>query len=227
MDPPSPGGLKPLVGGPFSFSAAVAGSTVDQVVSTRPAGGLVLSQERPGPGPGRDGRAGGHAPCACHPGCGLVGGPGPGLGPGCGLVLDRPGCRLALVVGSSSASFRGCDLHVCILIDILGVNRGCCGDFFLVVFGLVGGCFGGVQALCLVGCVSDRSPGALPWFSFRAHTAPGRQEPATPPRSGRETRPGSRSLPGLTAGGDPPGRGRHSYPRSTDRREALRPAPGN
>ncbi len=86
------------------------------------------------------------------------------------------------------------------------------GDFFLVVFGLVGGCFGGVQALCLVGCVSDRSPGALPWFSFRAHTAPGRQEPATPPRSGRETGPGSRSLPGLSAGGDPPGSGCHSYP---------------
>lgn len=76
MDPPSPGGLKPQVGGPFSFSAAVAGSTVDQVVSTRPAGGLVLSQERPGPGPGRDGRAGGHAPWSCHPGCGLVPGPG-------------------------------------------------------------------------------------------------------------------------------------------------------
>ena len=81
------------------------------------------------------------------------------------VVLDRPGCRLALVVGSSSASFRGCDLHVCILIDILGVNRGWCGDFFLVVFGLVGGCFGGVQALCLVGCVSDRPPEAVAWPS--------------------------------------------------------------
>ena len=57
------------------------------------------------------------------------------------------------------------DLHVCDLIDILGVNRGCCGDFFLVVFGLVGGCFGGVQALCLVGCVSDRPPGAVAWPS--------------------------------------------------------------
>ena len=204
MDPPSPGGLKPQVGGPFSFSAAVAGSTVDQVVSTRPAGGLVLSQERPGPGPGRDGRAGGHAPCACHPGCGLV------PGPGCAWWWCWTGLGAAWHwwVARRTAS----DLHVCDLIDIWGVNRGCGGDFFLVVFGLVGGCFGGVQALCLVGCVSDRSPGALPWFSFRAHTAPGRQEPATPPRSGRETRPGSRSLPGLTAGGDPPGSGCHSYP---------------
>ena len=157
MDPPSPGGLKPQVGGPFSFSAAVAGSTVDQVVSTRPAGGLVLSQERPGPGPGRDGRAGGHAPWSCHPGCGLV------PGPGCAWWWCWTGLGAAWHwwVARRTAS----DLHVCDLIDIWGVNRGCCGDFFLVVFGLVGGCFGGVQALCLVGCVSDRSPEAVAWPS--------------------------------------------------------------
>ena len=148
MDPPLPGGLKPQVGGPFWFSAAGTRSTVDQVVSTRPAGGLVLSQAGPGPGPGRDGRAGGHAPWSCHPGCGLVGGPGAWSWVRLVVVLDRPGCRLALV-GGSLLLVRACfrcrtpsDLHVCMLTDILGVNRGCCGDFFLVVFGLVGGCFG-------------------------------------------------------------------------------------
>jgi len=100
MDPPSPGGLKPQVGGPFWFSAAGTRSTVDQVVSTRPAGGLVLSQERPGPGPGRDGRAGGHAPWSCHPGWRPGGVLVVCLGaPGC-VVLDRSGCRLALVGGS-------------------------------------------------------------------------------------------------------------------------------
>ncbi len=159
------------MGGPFSFPAAVAGSTVDQVVSTRPAGGLVLSQARPGPGPGRDGRAGGHAPWSCHPGCGLVGGPGAWAGAWgvawCWTVV----CRWALV-GGSLLLVRVCfrcrtpsDLHVCMLTDIWGVNRGWWWGFLLAVFGLVGGCFGGVQALCLVGCVSDRPPEAVAWPS--------------------------------------------------------------
>ena len=146
MDPGSVQAVFPQVRGQFGRSRCPGQTTVDQVVSTR--GPEAWSRRRQAWSWSWTGIGG---PVVMHHGpvtlgaawCLVLGAPGGGAG----QAWLGVGCRLALVVGSSSASFRGCDLHVCNLTDILGVNRGCCGDFFLVVFGLVGGCFGGVQAL--------------------------------------------------------------------------------
>ena len=222
MDPPSPGGLKPLVGGPFSFSAAVAGSTVDQVVSTRPAGGLVLSQERPGPGPGRDGRAGGHAPWSCHPGRSLV--PGPGCAwwwcwTGLGAAWHWWWARHLHRLGGVTCMFVFSLTFWVSIGGVVGISFWWCLGWWEGVLGV---------SRPLSGCDLSVADGSVRTASGSGHIRlPDRRDQSIPPRSGRETGPGSRSLPGLTAGGDPPGRGRHSYPRSTDRREALRPAPGN
>jgi len=80
--------------------------------------------------------------------------------------------------------------------------------FFLPSDLVLCGSEGLVDTLVLEPSVADEGR----WCLHRPHTAAGEREPATPPRSGRETGPGSRSPPGLSAGGDPPGSGCHSYP---------------
>ena len=65
----------------------------------------------------------------------------------------------------------------------------------------------------LSGCDLSVADGSVRTASGSGHIRlPDRRDQSIPPRSGRETGPGSRSLPGLSAGGDPPGSGCHSYP---------------
>ncbi len=155
-----------------------------------------LSAARPGPGPG--GESAGPVSCTM-----VV---SPWVWPGAGSWVRLVGCwtglvggwvcRLALV-GGSLLLVRACfrcrtpsDLHVCMLTDILGVNRGCCGDFFLVVFGLVGGCFG----------VSRPSN----WLDMSVTGLRGRYHGT---RSGHIRPPGGRSQPLHPGQGERPDRG--------------------
>lgn len=151
--------------------------------------------------------------------CLVLGAPGGGAGQAWGWGWVPPG------TGGWARHLHGLGGVTCMFVISLtfgDVWGWLCQDSFRCPDLVLCGSEGAVDTLVVDPSVADEGR----WSLHRPHTAAGEREPATPPRPGRETGPGSRPQPGPSAGGDPPGSGCHSYLRPTGRADALRSHPG-
>ena len=184
--------------------------------------GLVAA--RPGPGPGRESAG----PWSCTMCLSPWAQPGAWSWVRLVVVLDRLGWGL----GAAWHWWWARHLHrlggvTCMFVISL--------TFWVSIGGVVGisfwWCLGWWEGVLGVsrpvsGCDLSVADGSVRTASGSGHIRlPDRRDQSIPPRSGRETGPGSRSLPGLSAGGDPPGSGCHSY-QDHGPEEALRSHPG-